>query len=153
MIKTNRFSFIIFTSLFGVFLNFLLSYVFIDLLHFELGNNPVDELPKNLRFVNVVIIAPFIETAIFQYFLIVFVLKILIKNPSNIHYVLLTTFSALLFALTHTYSILYFFITLIFGLYYGYITILSEFLREKKVNVFISVGGAHALINLVTFLT
>lgn len=153
LIKINRFSFILLTSLFGVFLNLLLAYIFIDLLKFNLADNPIDALPQNLKFVNVIFIGPLIETAIFQYALIVFVLKIIIKTPSNFHYIFFTSFSALLFALTHTYGILYFSISLIFGLYYGYVTILSEFLREKKVNVFISVGGAHAIINLVTFLT
>jgi hypothetical protein len=152
LIKTNRFAFILLTSLFGVLLNLILSYIFLDLLKFNLATNPVDTLPQNLKFVNVVFMGPLIETAIFQYFLIVFILKIIIKTPSKIHYIFFTSFSALLFALTHTYGILYFSISLIFGLYYGYVTILSEFIREKKVNVFISVGGGHALINLVTFL-
>lgn len=155
LIKTNSLLFLFTIFSFGVFLNIVLSIISYDILGDNLGdqNDVLISLPRNIEFILAIIVAPFFETAIFQYFFIILILNLLIKKPTPFHLFLLILNSSILFALTHMFSLLYFIHAFIMGFYFGYITLLSEYFREKKVNVFISVGGAHALINLVTFLS
>ena len=155
LIDSNSIVFVLIISFFGVLLNYLISYISHDLLqnYSQLIENPIDKISQDIKFVLVVVVGPFFETAIFQYLLIVFILKYLIKNPTNKHFIGLVIFSAFLFALTHNFSTYYILFSFIFGIYFGYLTIMSEFLRKKKVNVFISVGLTHSIINLITFLT
>jgi hypothetical protein len=104
------------------------------------------------EYIMVVFLAPLIETAIFQYLFIVMLLKRFIKKVTLNYMLLLIMISSLLFAMIHIYSFFYFLIAFIMGLYLGYITLLSEFFREKKINVFISVFLTHSMINLVAML-
>lgn len=154
LVRTNRFSFLLIISSFGVILNILLSFIYFDLLGIDLGkeNDMLLSIPKHFQFILAVFIAPLIETAFFQYLPIVLTLKTLlelniISTCSKKHYFIVIVISSFLFALIHTFSIVYFLIAFIMGLYFGYITIISEFVRKKKVNVFISVGLVHTIIN------
>ena len=154
LIKTNSFLFLFIISSFGVFLNIVLSIISYDFLGENLGdqNDLLVSLTRNMEFILAIIIAPFFETAIFQYFFIILILDLLIKKPTPFHLFLLVLISSILFALTHLFSLLYFIHAFIMGFYFGYISLLSEYFREKKINIFISVLLTHSLINLVAFL-
>ncbi len=159
LVKSNRLLFLFIIIILGVILNFLLSFIYYDLLGINLGqeNDSLLSIPKNMQFILAIFIAPLIETAFFQYFPIVLTLRILlnlniISSYSKKYFYVAVIISSLLFALIHTFSIVYFFVTFIMGLYFGYITIISEFVREKRINVFISVGLVHALLNLMAII-
>lgn len=154
LIRTNKLLFLFFISFFGVFLNIVLSLIAYEILGENLGdqNDVLYSLPRNMEFILVVIIAPFFETAIFQYLFIILILDLLIKEPTSFQLFLLVLISSILFALIHVFSLLYFIHALIMGFYFGYIALLSEYFREKKINIFISVFLVHSMINLVAFL-
>lgn len=157
--KSNRLLFLLILIILGVILNFLLSLIYYDLLGIDLGNknDSLHSIPKSIRFILTIFIAPLVETAFFQYFSIVLALKTLlnlnvISSFSKKLFYTSIIISSLLFASIHIYSITYFFVAFIMGLYFGYITILSEFIREKKINVFISVGLVHTSLNLMAII-
>jgi|TARA_B110000114_G_C15069561_1_gene389016 hypothetical protein len=159
LVKSNRLLFLLIITFLGVVLNFWLSFIYYDLLGTDLGqeNDSLLSIPKNMQFILTIFIAPLIETAFFQYFPIVLTLKTLlevkiISSYSKKHYYITIIISSFLFALIHTFSIVYFFIAFVMGLYLGYITIISEFVREKRVNVFISVGLIHTIFNLMAII-
>lgn len=159
LVKSNRLLFLFIISLLGVILNFILSFIYYDLLGIDLGqeNDTLLSIPKNMQFILTIFIAPLIETAFFQYLPLVLTLKTLLKlnivsSYSKKHYYIAIVISSFLFALIHIFSIVYFFVAFIMGLYFGYITIISEFVRGKKINVFISVGLVHTILNLMTII-
>ena len=154
LIKTNRPLFLICIVVFGIFLNVSLSlfaYYFLET-DFWKENETSFFLSKAMEYILVVFIAPLIETAIFQYLLIVLILKHFSYRNKQIQIILLLIISSLFFALMHLYSIYYFIIAFIMGLYFGYITLLSEFFRERKINIFISVFLTHSMINFVAMI-
>lgn len=95
-----------------------------------------------------VLFAPFIETLIFQVLFLIVPLGHLVKR-TKMNYIVFGLLSAILFGLGHTYSIYYIFYAFGIGLYLSYITIVTAFLREEKVSVWVTVFGAHMLINLL----
>lgn len=156
--QINRLTFIFIAIIFGVLLNFVLSYAITELLSIDLGNqNDTIDFPENMKLIFEVVIAPFFETAFFQYFFIVLIPTLLFKlnlisKITKKHYTVFILLSAFLFALTHIFSLLYFLFAFLMGVYFGYITVISEFSRKKKVNVFISVGITHSAINLLAII-
>lgn len=98
-----------------------------------------------------VLLAPIFETLIFQVLLIQVPFKyIMKKNKTN--YIIFGLLSALLFGIAHCYNIYYILATFGMGLYLSYVTVMTAFLREKKVSVWITVCGAHMFLNLMAFL-
>tara|TARA_B110000285_G_C15008589_1_gene555212 strand:+ start:372 stop:866 length:495 start_codon:yes stop_codon:yes gene_type:complete len=154
LIKTNRPFFLILIVVFGILLNVSISLLVYYFLETSFGEENETALfsSKILEYILVVFIAPLTETAIFQYLLIVFILKNFSYKNKQIQITFLMIISSLLFALIHLYSFYYFIMAFIMGVYFGYITLLSEFFREKKINVFISVFLTHSMINLVAMI-
>ena len=90
-----------------------------------------------------VIVAPLIETLLFQSLIIEIICKIIKRPRKNI--CIAVTVSSLAFALNHTYSIVYFIITL--GA--GFILALAYYLgRYRKEGAIILVFLIHSLYNL-----
>lgn len=121
-------------------------------------NDSINQIPEQLKFIYAVILGPLIETAIFQYFAIILILKLtlqtnLINKVQRKHIIILIGLSSFLFALTHNYNFWYTFFAFIMGVYFGWVAVLSEILRLKKINVFLSVGLLHILINLIAYVT
>lgn len=154
LIQTNRPLFLLLIVVFGILLNIslsLLGYYFFET-NFGQENETSIFSSKILEYILVVFIAPLIETSIFQYLLIVFILKHFSYRTKQIQIIFLLIISSLLFAFTHLYSFYYFIVAFIMGIYFGYIALLSEFFRQKKINVFISVSLTHSMINLVAII-
>jgi len=88
--------------------------------------------------------APFIETLVFQYFLIEYLFP---KTSSGFREVIL---SSIAFGLTHYYSIYYIILSFVTALFLGYAYILA---RRNKLppSAFIIVFIIHFLYNLITF--
>ncbi|HTE23884.1 lysostaphin resistance A-like protein [Flavitalea sp.] len=95
------------------------------------------------HFITAVIVAPIIETYIFQKGIIDFT-RLTIKASKLISVLL----SATAFAFTHTYSIQYVAVTFILGMLYGIIYL--SFI-EKKADAFWHLTIIHALYNLFAF--
>jgi len=109
--------------------------------------NPFTIDDKWMEIFVVLIVAPIIETLIFQSLIVELVCKF-IKRPRNSFYIALIL-SALAFALSHTYSISYFVFTFIGGL----ILALAYYIgRYRKENAFLLVFIIHSLYNLSTFI-
>jgi len=151
--NSNRFLFLVTTIISGIILNVSLSYFSYKFLNVNLGVQNISETGTfKSNFIESIILIPIIETVIFQYFLIVFFIKNVISNPKNNDFILLGVLSALLFSLVHIYSISYMIVGFLMGLYFSYITILSCSLREKKINIFISIFLTHLFINLTALM-
>lgn len=158
-ISSNRILFVSSVIFFGVIINILLSFIYYDILALDLGASSelLVDIPTDFQFMIIVFVAPITETAIFQYLLIVLALKTFmdihwISHYTIKHYFKVVLISSILFSLIHSYSIVYCLLSFIMSLYFGYITIISEFIRKKKVSVFISVGLLHVILNLMTYI-
>ncbi len=154
LIRLNRPLFILITVVFGVCLNIILSFFG----YYFLGINFEEEVEinflfsKNLEYILIVFIAPFFETFFFQYLLIVVFLRCFFVKIKRNHITFSLVVSSLLFGSIHIYNFYYFIIATIMGFYFGYITLLSEFFREKRISVFISVFLCHSIINLISLI-
>ncbi|OYW79516.1 MAG: hypothetical protein B7Z27_05395, partial [Sphingobacteriia bacterium 32-37-4] len=90
-----------------------------------------------------VIFAPILETLIFQYFIISYILD---KRPNA--YLFTCFFSAILFGLSHFYSPEYILKTFFSGLLFGTLYLVVQ---NKNNNAFIIVTIAHAIYNFIGF--
>ncbi len=90
-----------------------------------------------------VIVAPILETYIFQHILI----NILEKKTNNLNIIILSC--GILFGIMHIYNIGYFLKGLISGVIYG---ILYISIRFKKSNPVLNVSICHSIYNLTAFL-
>lgn len=100
------------------------------------------------EFIVVVIIAPFLETTFYQYFLIEFVLfitRFLFKKESILLAVLIP---AIAFAMSHQYNYIYVANTLIAGISLNLFYII---VKLRKQNAFICTVIVHAIYNLFVF--
>lgn len=153
LLNCNRFTFLGIAIALGVLLNIILSLTLNYLFGASLGdeNESANFLTSTGTYILIIFLAPLIETGIFQYLLIVLPLKYILPfKKLNIY--LLTLSSSFLFALIHTYSIHYFVIAFLMGIYLGGLTIISEFLRNKKVTIFVSVFLTHSIVNFIAVL-
>ena len=106
-----------------------------------LRNHSIDNMNATNQFLIAVIVAPIIESLIFQYALIESIRQ-------KIQPVFACFFSAFAFALVHFYSIYYFLFALISGLIFAYL-----YLLEKSViKSFLLVLTAHTLYNLLIYM-
>lgn len=136
--KMDIYRLILFTVLIEVAVTILFSYFLFP--HHTSG--PKFE-NKSEEFLIAVILAPLLETLVFQYAIISFILK---KMPKAL---LFSCFiSAVFFGLSHSYSIEYVLKTFFSGLLFGslYITVLT-----KKAHAIIIVSIAHSIFNLIGF--
>lgn len=96
-------------------------------------------------FLYIVILAPIVETFLFQLG-IIRVLQVFLKiNNKKI----LILISSIVFALPHTYSPLYIFIMFFHGLIYAYSFIIYD---DKEYHPYLIVTLMHSLSNLIAFL-
>ena len=98
-----------------------------------------------IRFIQAILIlvllVPFLETMIYQYLIIDYLLK---KFPSN--YLFATSVSTLVFAASHFYSAEYIIKTVLSGFLYSSLYIIFI---KKNVQPIIHVALAHSLYNLI----
>ncbi len=110
---------------------------------FQLGTSGPSFESKTELFWVVVVVAPLVETFIFQ-LSIFYLMSLLTKNK-----MIALLVSALLFGLSHSYSLLYIFSGLMGGLLLGYAYIIFQ---VRKKYPFWSVSVIHSLNNLYLFL-
>ena len=125
-----------------VIIEFTLSLIFAFLLFPNHSAGPQFET-KLEEFFLVVIIAPFIETLIFQYTIISFFLN---KWPRAVLFTIV--FSAIIFGLSHFYSQVYILKTFISGLLFGTLYIV---VNAKNSSPIIAVTLAHSIYNFIGF--
>lgn len=114
-------------------------------------NTSLEGLSKSEIFLIVVVLGPFFETLLFQFFLIEFIIFLFrsIKiRGGRVSSVLVSSF---LFAATHPYSFIYLVSALISGLMYGFFYLISK--EKKGLNGFATVFAVHSFYNLIVFLT
>lgn len=128
--------------LFTVIIEFSVSLVFALILFPEHSAGPKFD-SKLEEFFLVVFLAPLIETLIFQYTIISYLLN---KIPKAVLFVCL--FSALLFGLSHFYSQVYVFKTFISGILFGTLYLV---VNSKNNSPIIAVALAHSLYNFIGF--
>ncbi|MES2651369.1 MAG: CPBP family intramembrane glutamic endopeptidase [Bacteroidota bacterium] len=141
LISLNKAQLII---LFGV-INTLNSLLFSAVAHFISGsglqNHSIDNMSAINQFLIAVILAPVIETVIFQYALIESIRQ-------KIQPLYACFFSALAFAFVHFYSVYYFLFALISGLIFAYLYLLEKSVIKGSLLVL----TAHILYNLLIYL-
>lgn len=125
-----------------VIIEFTVSLVF-GLLFFSNHSAGPKFETKLEEFFIVVIIAPFIETLIFQYTIISFFLN---KRPKAVLFTI--AFSAILFGVSHFYSQVYILKTFISGLLFGTLYIV---VNAKNSSAIIAVTLAHSIYNFIGF--
>lgn len=123
------------------------SYV-VDLYDIKINTNPIIFDSIKQEFLFVVIIGPFVETFLCQYFLINLIISLtrfLFKKES----ISLAIFiSALIFGLGHQYNYMYMAVTFFTGLLYSTFFIIIKF---RKQDAFTCTAIVHALYNLFAF--
>ncbi|NFP92699.1 CPBP family glutamic-type intramembrane protease [Clostridium sporogenes] len=97
------------------------------------------------EFILVIIIAPLIETLIFQYSIIKFLRNFNILKNNNIIIILI---SSILFGLSHPYSLTYIINTTILGIFLSYSFVIYE---NKNESPFWVVCAIHSLKNFTSF--
>lgn len=123
-------------------------FIMIDSFFIDSDSNQNDffiDLMKNdpITYILVlVIIAPFLETLIFQALVIEIVLKV---NKKAVKWAIVL--SALVFGLAHSYNIFYVFATFIIGLFYAWLYVF--FKLHRKENAFLFVSLIHLTNNLI----
>lgn len=136
-------------SIFQIGIIFLFSYIL------ESIDNSLTEVDflQNLSLVNIfilsVIIAPIVETFIFQFFLIEFFQFTLNKTKYIKHVSILV--AGILFGLTHNYNIYYVLVMIVIGVYFAWV---YWFISKWKgiSSAFWSVTLIHAISNLIGFI-
>ncbi|WP_026895490.1 CPBP family intramembrane glutamic endopeptidase [Clostridiisalibacter paucivorans] len=111
-------------------------------------NAPVSITRTSLlaQFITVSIVAPIIETLIFQYGVIEILSSINYFKGKNIIIVIV---SALIFGISHSYSVLYIFFGFIIGLLLAYSYILY---KKKDFSAFGVVFWIHCIRNFISFM-
>lgn len=143
-ISLNKFIILSITTclLISLMISLILSYVNINYLEIDYLEN------KGLPFIFIitVLIAPVLETLIFQFGVIELFFKLQNKNK-----VLLAALaSAMLFSLSHYYNLFYMLGSFILGLGFAIFYIIAK--SRKDVNPFWLLACIHSLINLVAFI-
>jgi len=125
----------------------LVSYI-AYLFDIQINTNPIKFDSIIVEFFGVVIIGPFVETFLCQYFLINLIISLtrfLFKKES----IGLAIFiSALIFGLSHDYNYIYMAVTFFTGLLYSTFFLIIKF---RKQDAFTCTAIVHALYNLFAF--
>jgi membrane protease YdiL (CAAX protease family) len=128
-----------------IVVNALNSIAFSMLAHFITGNglrnHSINNMTAANQFLIAVVIAPILETLVFQYALIES-----IRQKIKPAYACFLSASA--FALVHCYSIYYFLFALISGLIFAYL----YYLEKSVINGFLLVLSVHFLYNLLIYM-
>jgi len=145
MTKLNKYIIIGLVIFISILFNILISYLS------HIITAPPLFMPKKSKialFFDIVIIAPFIETFIFQFLVIEFSIKY-ISNKSTIPILL----SALLFAIPHYFNdhnLSYSFFTFLMGTYFAAVYLMAK--KRQDLNPFFVVFLAHFSVNLLYYL-
>jgi len=105
------------------------------------------DFPRELLLIFILLVAPFLETFIFQYIILKLPIIYGLK-PSKINLLILLIISSILFSLNHIYSLPYFIYSGVLGLFLSSLYIYVEYFRKTKTNGFILVLVVHFFINL-----
>ncbi len=97
-------------------------------------------------FITVIIIAPIIETILFQY-LPITIISFFLKENKYIKPITIII-SAISFSVVHIYNYTYFIMAFIGGLIFAYLFILS---KQRKENPVVNLLVIHTLLNLIPF--
>ncbi|MCB2361671.1 type II CAAX prenyl endopeptidase Rce1 family protein [Clostridium estertheticum] len=132
------------------FCTFLVSLAFgclVSILNAPISDTDVAISNSSLieAFIVAVIIAPLIETLIFQYAIIKYLRKLNILKNRNLIIILI---SAILFGLAHTYNLQYVIHTFFIGILLAYSFVVYE---KKESSPFWTVCAIHSLRNLTIF--
>nr|WP_321374955.1 CPBP family glutamic-type intramembrane protease [uncultured Bacteroides sp.] len=133
-----------------ILIGILLAYITSQLLKLIFGNfNTFDKEKDYTFFILSVLIAPFIETFIFQYivFKIPFSLNILKINKYSITFLILI--STILFTFQHQYNIAYTIYAGVIGLYLAITFAYAEYIKEGLISGFKLVASIHLLLNFI----
>jgi len=129
----------------AIFLNFCVSFGCNAIAHKIYGHSFIDKVHQfksiQEQFIMAVLLAPLIETAIFQFIAV----EILYEKLNKYVIVLI---SALLFASTHLYNFVYFIFAFVLGLLFVYI----YFIGREKNRGFLLVFSIHFIYNLLVFI-
>ncbi|TAH22154.1 MAG: CPBP family intramembrane metalloprotease [Cytophagales bacterium] len=106
----------------------------------------LSKLPLYRRLLITGLIAPLIETFLFQYLIINILQKIKILQKLPLAIIII---SACLFASTHIYSLRYILVSFLVGFYYAYAYIIKQ---HEKFPIFWLIAIIHSLHNLVATL-
>ena len=131
------------TSLIVILLNIIISFIFdkiTTIYDLEFKSDSLTFESKKEEFILVVVIAPILETFLFQYLPYLY-----LKKYNTIYTIIL---SSILFGLSHSYSIIY----IIYGLTVGMLFISAFFYSIKKyLQPFWLVAFCHFIYNLFAF--
>jgi membrane protease YdiL (CAAX protease family) len=139
--KLNNFLLLVHTILFNLITSVFFSLFSKFVLNGQLKQNGLIFSSLKEEFLTAILIAPLLETLIFQYS----IMEILKYKFSTTYCCII---SAILFALTHAHSVLYFLWAIFAGLSFS---VLYHFGSVKKKGFILVVTG-HALYNLTGFL-
>ncbi|OHC84588.1 MAG: hypothetical protein A2546_07970 [Sphingobacteriia bacterium RIFOXYD2_FULL_35_12] len=136
--KISQFKLIILTVIIEISVTLIFSFLLFP------NHNAGPTFDSKLEeFFIVVIFAPILETLIFQYSIISYILG---KRPNA--YLFTCIFSAILFGLSHFYSPEYILKTFFSGLLFGTLYLVVQ---NKNNNAFIIVAIAHSIYNFIGF--
>ena len=154
--KSSYLKFIFLSYLIIFFCYLLPSLIIENIFNIQPFNeNPIADIPnKFVIFFLTVIVAPIIETLIFQIFLIkgfyiflfIFLSEKVKESKIKIVSIIL---SSLIFGIIHYYSIFYVIAMFILGLFFGMIYFYSE---RKNIRPFLPIAITHSLYNLSVLL-
>ena len=132
-------------------LKIMLSYLF----HFmaDSQNTSTSDFSVLETIVAVVIVAPLIETLIFQFGIQELILRFSKITNYNSLFFICITMSSLLFSITHYDSLFHVLISFLSGLIYATLYILIMLKFEKRVVAIGLTSFVHSLYNLFEFLT
>jgi membrane protease YdiL (CAAX protease family) len=131
----------------SLFIN-LIGQIFLESQDFD--NSSLDGLEGVGLFIVVVILAPLLESLLFQFIIIEAIILIFSYLKIKQDEVVAVIISSIFFSLTHTYSHFYLFISFIGGLILGSFYIFAK--NKKGMNGFLTVFIVHSFSNLITFL-
>ncbi len=116
---------------------------------FNIMSGVKNEATTNLKptelFITTVIVAPLLETFLFQYGII----KSIVYLSDNKYKTQAIILSAMAFTLIHSYSIIYMIYAFIMGLFFGILYFTS---LKKKLYPFLVIAFVHALFNFTVFM-
>jgi hypothetical protein len=111
--------------------------------HYENQENGLSGFSKTWKFILIVVVAPFMETYVFQYLPNVILRKMNIRNN-----MFLIIIPSLLFGCAHFYSWIYVMMAFLGGIF---INLLYVYAKSTSNHYFLVVTGFHALYNLYGF--
>lgn len=149
MYKSIFKTYIIFVS--GGILLYFLQVLFLDI--FSEGFSNVE---RNCTIIDMIVvslvIAPIIETLIFQYLILKLPFRFFRLKKTKLNVITLCAISSLIFGSQHYYNIGYMIFATILGFYLSFTFTYVEFKSENRISGYKLVVSIHFFINLTAFL-